>query len=365
MSQEDERTTTLAELFDHEPDDGAAAEDDEARAVPLHFDARTSDYFRLWIVNLCLTLLTLGIFSAWAKVRKKRFLYAHTSLDGTPFEYRGRPLPILRGRLVAAAVLLVWFTAGKLAPVLLPALLVVGAIALPWIIVRTASFNARSTAYRHLTLEFQAGYWEATKMLLGGVLITVITLGFGFPVFRQRLARFLVQHTRYGGIRGVFFATSKPFLKAYVVAFTLTLALAFVIFFLVFFVLGMASSSDPETDSLLVLVPIYVIYVVGFFYAQTRMRNVIWNHTEVGPLFFQSNLRVREVLWLYLTNAVAIVASLGLLVPWAEVRMLRYRASRLSVLLDGSWDEFRGTPAQAPSAVGAEIADVFALDFSL
>ena len=45
----------------------------ERRPLSLVFKGTTRDYFRLWIVNLCLTLFTLGIFSAWAKVRKKRY----------------------------------------------------------------------------------------------------------------------------------------------------------------------------------------------------------------------------------------------------------------------------------------------------
>ncbi len=44
--------------------------------LPLEFHASAREYFRIWIVNLCLTLLTFGIFSAWAKVRKKRFAYS-------------------------------------------------------------------------------------------------------------------------------------------------------------------------------------------------------------------------------------------------------------------------------------------------
>jgi uncharacterized membrane protein YjgN (DUF898 family) len=258
-------------------------------------------------------------------------------------------------------MVLVWFIVGKLLPTVTPLLLLSAALALPWIIVRTASFNARSTAYRHLTLDFHATYGEAARMLLGGALITAITCGLGFPVFRQRLARYLIQNTRYGGARGMFHATSKPFLRAYFGGVALGLAVVSVVLFIVF-----TSKDDTlKSDSLLMLAPVYVAYAVAFVYAQTGMRNAIWNHTEVGPLLFQSNLRVRDLLSLYLTNAVAIVASLGLLIPWAEIRMLRYRTSRLSVLLDGSWDEFRGNPAADPSAVGAEIADVFALDFSL
>src|SRR6059058_745587 len=34
------------------------------------FTADPKEYFRIWIVNLALTIVTLGIYSAWAKVRK-------------------------------------------------------------------------------------------------------------------------------------------------------------------------------------------------------------------------------------------------------------------------------------------------------
>ncbi len=57
-------------------------------------------------MNLCLTLLTLGAYSAWAKVRKKHYFYAHTTLDSTPFQYLGQPLPILKGRIIAAVLFL-------------------------------------------------------------------------------------------------------------------------------------------------------------------------------------------------------------------------------------------------------------------
>lgn len=60
-------------------------------------------------MNLCLTLVTFGIFSAWAKVRKKRYIYSHTTLGGTPFQYLARPIPILKGRLIAAAGFGVYF----------------------------------------------------------------------------------------------------------------------------------------------------------------------------------------------------------------------------------------------------------------
>ena len=37
---------------------------------PVRFVGTGSEYFRIWIVNLLLTIVTLGIYSAWAKVRR-------------------------------------------------------------------------------------------------------------------------------------------------------------------------------------------------------------------------------------------------------------------------------------------------------
>jgi len=70
---------------------------------PVEFTASAGEYFRIWIVNLVLTILTVGIYSAWAKVRKKRYFYGHTRIDRDSFEYRGRPIAILKGRLIAVA----------------------------------------------------------------------------------------------------------------------------------------------------------------------------------------------------------------------------------------------------------------------
>lgn len=47
--------------------------------IPFRFTGTGSEYFRIWIVNWLLTLLTLGIYSAWAKVRRIQFFTATPS----------------------------------------------------------------------------------------------------------------------------------------------------------------------------------------------------------------------------------------------------------------------------------------------
>ena len=53
----------------------------QACRYPLRFTGSGGEYFKIWIVNLLLTIATLGIYSAWAKVRKAR---CHRVAGGSP-----------------------------------------------------------------------------------------------------------------------------------------------------------------------------------------------------------------------------------------------------------------------------------------
>src|SRR5512143_1182141 len=106
--------------------------------VEHHFEFRGDEreYFRIWIVNLALTILTLGIYSAWAKVRTERYFYANTRVAGTPFEYLARPLPILKGRIIAFTLFTSYILASRFSLKLQLALLVLILLVSPWLIVR-------------------------------------------------------------------------------------------------------------------------------------------------------------------------------------------------------------------------------------
>jgi uncharacterized membrane protein YjgN (DUF898 family) len=51
------------------------------------FSGTRREYFGIWIVNILLTVLTLGIYSAWAKVRRMHYFYRNTRLAGASFDY--------------------------------------------------------------------------------------------------------------------------------------------------------------------------------------------------------------------------------------------------------------------------------------
>jgi uncharacterized membrane protein YjgN (DUF898 family) len=356
---------------------------EQPRELSLKFSGSAREYFRIWIVNLCLTLLTLGIFSAWAKVRKKRYSYSHTTLGGTPFQYLGQPIPILKGRLIAAIGFLIYYTSTHFISSLLPYVLGAGLVVAPWVIVRSAAFNARYSAFRNMTFHFEGGYLSALKVLYAWGIVPLLVIGvilswagkpivlgitsaifaLSYPWWIRRLKKFIVEHTSYGGKKGTFFATGGQFFKIYFVAGLIVIAVVVPSAVLA----GIWFASMKKSPSLIYLtaIPIYAGYALAFAYVTARTGNLVWNNTRLGPLRFQSTLRCRDLVRLYVTNALGIVVSLGLLIPWAVMRTLKYRADNMQVLLEGELTEFEGSDVSTVAAVGAETVDFFDLDLSL
>ena len=64
----------------------------DQKGQDLLFTGSGEEFFGIWIINLVLSICTLGIYSAWAKVRTKRYFYGNTILAGSSFEYVANPM---------------------------------------------------------------------------------------------------------------------------------------------------------------------------------------------------------------------------------------------------------------------------------
>jgi len=358
----------------------------EQQELAFLFKGTTSEYFRIWIVNLCLTLLTFGVFSAWAKVRKKRFIYSNTILDGTPFQYLARPGPILKGRIIALLGFLVYYAANHFFPTLLPWVWVAGLILAPWMISRSLAFNARYSAFRNMTFYFKGGYLGAVKVLyvwgiiplfvivvifalfdllkhMEIVLIIVLLAGILFPLWLRSLKKFIVEQTAYGGQEGILSASRWWYFKVYFKAGMIMALFSILITICLLIIDEMAGIKWIQIYG--GIAGFYGAYVLAYAYTKARAGNLVWNNTRLGPLRFRSTLSALGLLGLYFTNALAVLVSLGTLIPWAIMRTHRYRADHMQVTHGGSLEEFRGSEVAAVGALGSEAIDFFDVDLSL
>ena len=344
---------------------------------PLQFSGKGSEYFRIWIVNLTLTLLTLGIYSAWAKVRRLQYFYRHTALGGSSFDYHGDPVAILKGRIIAVALLVIYNVAGNMNPLWGLVAFVVLLIVLPWLIQRSLQFKLHNSSYRGLRFSFGGSNGQAYKNFLLWPLAGYFTLGLLAPLAHQRIKAYQHNSSHYGTEPFLFSARAKPFYKIYLKMLGMLIALLMLLGAGIAVSMSgllehfLGSSLDQESKQQMIGVGIIValvFYLLGFLligpWFAARTQNLVWNHTALGQNPFSSHVRARDLFWLYSTNFIAIILTLGLFKPFADIRLARYRLEHMAMHPQTSLDDIHAGQSQATTATGEESADLFDFDIS-
>jgi uncharacterized membrane protein YjgN (DUF898 family) len=347
-----------------------------SKQYPFVFSGNAAEYFRIWIVNIFLSIMTLGIYSAWAKVRKLRYLYGNTNLDGAAFEYTADPLKILKGRAIAF-VFLMAFSLSQSIPILYAILALVIFVAVPWLVIKSRMFNLANTRHRNVAFNFNSNYSKSANVFILGPILTWITAGLGYPWYVARRSKFLVDHSRYGTAPMNLNTQTGQFYPIFFILFLASIGIIIAAVVLAVMLGGgallMGMGGEAATGSkwlsalpLILLGLMYILFLVGArSYLQTAIGNLIWNNASLGEHRFQSTLKFSDMLWINFINTLAIVFSFGLLIPWAAIRSLRYRLENVSLVAHGSLDEIAAAEAQKSGAVGEEISDFFDVDIGL
>lgn len=341
----------------------------------VEFTGNAKEFFGIWFVNLVLSVLTLGIYSAWAKVRTERYFYGNTRLAGAPFEYLANPIAILKGRLVAYAVAIALGLCAhfQIWVVYIPLILAVLAL-LPWLIQRTLRFRARYSAWRGLRFRFVEGVFEAYINFMFRPVLGFITLYLLSPWVRMHQHDYLVTGHRFGGKRFRFQGDLGQYYLPFLISIGLGMAIYFVMVVLIMAFTFAAASGGKDAGAghmallVTIVVPLVAVYLALLalpVFLRTRYTNLMWNFASLGGHRFESTLRARDVIWIYFSNGVAIVLSLGLLVPWAMVRLAKYRAKHFVLLASGDLDQFIAEREREEGAAGAELLDALDLDMDV
>jgi len=335
--------------------------------VQPEFTAKAGEYFRIWIVNLFFTLITLGIYSAWAKVRKRRYFYGSTRVDGATFDYFASPKAVLKGRIVAVIVLVAYALAGELYPTSRYVFWGLAVIMLPWLAVRALEFNARNSGWKGLRFDFVAGTAKAARTYAAMVGLLIVTAGLAMPWFMARMKSFIVANHAFGKtplsceLRGV------EFFKIYFLSGLIVMAVAIPGAFGAGMLFAFVTLPEQFGAVLFLLpaVPIYVGYVVGYAYAEARTANLVWNHTRAPGVRFKSTLSAIKLIKLYLGNVLAVILSAGLLIPWAVIRTRRYRLGCLSLIVEEETVHQASGRLPRVGATGQEMGDLFNVDLGI
>lgn len=326
-----------------------------AAPQPFIFHGNGFEYFRIWIVNILLTIVTLGIYSAWAKVRNAQYFYGHTEVAGSRFAYLAKPITILKGRLVAVALFVLYSIASNLYPILGAVLAILLVAVLPWIAIRSLRFNLRMTAWRNIRFGFDGSLGEAVKAFILWPVAGVFTLGLLIPYALYKQREFVISNTRYGTARFNLARCGKAFFMIYVKAMGIILLAG---------LLTALLSLVTEPFSSVALV---VGYLYLFVYVSVRSANLIYNNTTLrdGDFGFRCDWTDVSYLKLLLTNTLFTLLTIGFYFPWAMVRVANYKAEHLSLVANEDLDGFVAAEEDNVSALGEEFGDIFDMEVGL
>ncbi len=340
--------------------ESGAAEDvspaaENQQNFPFSFQGNGGEYFRIWIVNILLTIVTLGIYSAWAKVRNAQYFYGNTELDGTRFAYLAKPLTILKGRILAVIVFVIYMIISNLYPIAGGILGLLFMIAVPWIVVRSLKFNMRMTAWRNVRFGFEGSVGGAAMTFIAWPFFGLLSLGLLFPMAIYKQMEYIIQNTRYGTAK----FNMRSFIGDYYI---LCLKIMGFMFLAGLAAVGLSFIFEP-----LSIVGMFFIYFFAFIFFTVRSVNMMYSNASFngGAVNFDSTYQDWSYAKMVLMNSLLTALTLGLYLPWAMVRIAHYKADHLQILSADGLHSIAAAEQENVSALGEELGDVFDLGIGL
>lgn len=357
-------------------------ESDDSDLFPVHhpiFWGRGRTLFGIFIVNTFFTLLTLGLYSFWGRVRIRQFLCSQTSFAHTRFSYHGTPQELLKGWSKAFLVFGLPYAFLSLAPLIwdqiptwIPnALAATMALCfIPVAVVGSQRYRLSRTSLGTIRFSFRGHVKEYMKIWILGTVLTLLTAGIYYPFFENARRKFLVAHTYFGNRPFTYSGTGRGLLKIY------AKALAFSILIVVTLI---GISAGPESVSVLAQWPsdgwrdlfFNSMFITGlltlllpWFYLQIAKQRYQWNHSDFGDAHFQFSASTWNLMELRITNFLMLILTFGLAWPWVQVRNLQFLYYHLT--LQGPLD-FQRIEQEAldASPTGEELAGYFDAGFDL
>ncbi len=305
------------------------------RRTRLRHHGAAGELFKIYVVNILLTLVTLGIYRFWAKTRVRRYLWGQTSFLDDRIEYTGTGKELFLGFLLVSAFLVVAIVIVRIVLVLagadsalaavLKLLLFAGIVGL----VGIAKFRARRyrlsrTLWRGIRGAQTGSSLAYGARYLGYALLTGLTLGFYWPYMSTKLTAYKLTNTRFGNRPFHFDGVGRDLLKRFAVAWLLFLP---------------------------------TIGLSAIWYRAAALRYVV-SRTRYENLTFATGVRGGPLAKLIVTNWLLTVFTLGLAYPLVLVRTARFACDNLEVAGEQDFALIAQSAKEVPTT-GEGLAEAF------
>lgn len=321
----------------------------EKKYAKLRYHGEGGALFGLVLINALLTMITLGIYSFWGRTKVRQFHYNETEMDGDRFAYHGTGGELLVGALKAfgimfATVVVVSLAAfglgfaiggrGEESPAVSPLfnLIFYAAFSVLMILAINGArrYRLSRSSWRGIRFNYHGGFGAYLGLMLTGILLTVLSLGFYSPFFSSKRRAFFVNNVRFG---------SEPF------EYTGEGRALF----------------GPWVTALLLTIP--TLGLSWIWYAAFQHR-YFWNHTQMRGARFQASVEGKDLLVLQLTNMLLVVFTFGIGTPWVITRTMNFWCERVMLVGTVDWASIEQR-AQTATGTGEGLAEGLDVDVGI
>jgi len=395
-------------------------------AHPLAFTGGGGEYFRVWIVNVLLSIVTLGLYTPWARRRTAQYFYGHTQVAGSPLEFTAPQGKMVKGFVLLTMIMLAYNIAANSGQDTAVALfLLAGALLAPYIWASAMRFRLASTRWRGLRLQFAASWREVytaswpvfalalvwmgvvfglqalapeaaaavqalagdkpslsmpriTAPMVGLVLLGLVLSVLCFIRLEYNYKSLLVLRAHLGTEPGRWKPVYTDFVRVWLATVAVFLLCVLGIAVVVAALTGGSAmmlkgigSRSAQWIFLVVIAGMVVLFFLLFLastpalaYREARMFQLLWNNIGLGQVArFKCDLGTRSYVGLRIRNLLFTLLTLGLYRPFARVSEYRMKLESVTLHVKGGVDQVTGALArQQEGGLGDALADAAGLD---
>ena len=411
---------------DIRPETTASDVPEKIRAHRLRFTGSGGEYFRVWIVNVLLSIVTLGFYTPFARKRTAQYFYSHSMIAGSALEFTAQQRRMVFGFVLVFALSAAYQLAVRTGQDTAVGLFIIcGALLSPFIWASAMRFRLSNTRWRGLRLVFTANWkeiykaswpvfalalvwigvfygitalvgdyvsgmegggakrpkldtstvWTVAGIILLGMFLSVLC----FIRMEYNYRSLLVLRTRIGNEISRWKPVYMDFVKIWagtVLVFILSIV---VISVLLGAVAGGAAMLGHGMKNSKVGTLVFILIIFGalmfFFllllasgparaYREARMFHLIWNNTGISQIArFKSTLSTRKFVLLRLKNMLLTILTIGFYRPFARVAEYKMKFESVTLYVKGSVEQLAGRLEQGQKeGFGDALADAAGLD---
>ena len=243
------------------------------------------------------------------------------------------------------------------------------ALVMPVLLMRSLRFKLYNTSYRGLRFGFAGDNRGAYRAFLTYPMLAAMTLYLLVPLAHQRIKQYQFNNSRFGSTSFRFDAPVKYFYILYLSLLSVMVGSVLLSVSLVMMfgsgetgTAGFAAAFMVVGPFILLIMFVTILMAGSLFSAY--MQNLVWGNTDLGTHRFFSYVSARRLLWIRVTNFIGVVLTLGLYMPFATIRMLRFKLESMGLTVSGDLSDFVSGQQQLATAAGEETAEMFDVDIS-